>query len=445
MRRSFKILSIILICFSFLSISYAAETKPIEKVYLHGTFFEMGKQYTTKLGPRLVKQYEAVMAAFKEGKGGKLFEDEAKLIDAANQLTLRYPSAMHAFFNGAASSAYARAHGLTFQKLVLLDQGMLLSSIAHHGMPSKPSPVGRCSFLGINGEKTIVGRNVDWLIEFQDALTRDPVVIEMDHSDKKAYPHKILLVTYVGAVSTVSVANDAGLFAAANSGSATVGGNFVLTRPYYLSQLSLALMKADSFDDLRTWAETTPPDFGFILNLAGPGKLASVELAPFAVDSQRLRAQLDEGDANKLNGFMYGTRKLNGDGFLVATNTFRFHDWESWLGHPISDETATFSRERFNNLTNIAMRYQIDSILLMQWALEKTLNGYGSLPGATENVASAEGRYQTNPDATYISMVFDTQSKILSVRNQFATCRSQQGKKVCEGVFGPWQRFAFSS
>lgn len=460
-----------LLCLLLLFTSpFALAAKPVNPAVttlkLSGDFQQMGQQYADALGPVLLQQLALAKQRFGSPSEQPLLQmlyqnlvDE--IIDVAS---LRYDPELFAFIEGEANSEFAQSHGLTVRDFIYLDQALPISSLQHEFFHSimplfadnpKPQPMGNCSFIGVMHDGVTVGRNYDWLNGHMDAFTRFPVVTIFDHQDKQNFPHQVMSVANAGNFSSITLMNDRGLFIAINSGHSAVGSYQVWHRASYFAQMMKLMFSANSFDDMQSWIETTSPDYGYIVNIAGPGdnELRSYEVAPY----DELQGQYDDRGSDNLvpyNVFTVKSREAKADNittpeldsnehYLVATNIYRVQQWAAHLGHEPVQQTPTFSKQRHENLLQQAQHYQadflaeeVDSMQLMREIMQATLDDDDNAnKGATAVLCKTDPLFATNPDSTLYSVVFNTKQKRLSVRYQ----QTDNAQAVCESQWTAWQ------
>lgn len=423
----------------------AHATTPIRHVKLQGDFYQMGIQYANRLGDDLTKQLTLSHKNLRPKTGNPetqiAFEDEVEKVVAAAKVL--YPQPIMDFIKGEADSAYAKNNNLKIDDFVYLDQNILISSIAaQYSTKASATVIGNCSFIGIQKPNTVVGRNYDWLNGYLPTLTKYPVITEITHADKSSFPNTVVIVGNPGVISSITIANDKGLFIAINSAVSSVGNFKVWDRENYFSNALLTMMRANDFDDLSTWVEHEAPNYGYIVNIASPDKMASIEVSPYnelqghydvdmpipeGVFTTRVRRPTDNAtvtphlDRNK--------------GLLVATNTFRLLGWEPYLGHEVPSQTSTFSQERYHNL--IARGREVlqeggpQTLKQIKDVMSYTLNTKTPQAGATEILGGSDERYSSNPDSTYYTVIYDTKNRLLGVR-------FQQYNDNSEAVWTPW-------
>lgn len=130
----------------------------------------------------------------------------------------------------------------------------------------------------------------------------------------------------------------------------------------------------------------------------------------------------------------------NNSNFLVATNTFRLLNWPRYLGHDYDQQTPSFSAERYLHLTALARAHQNSSTKTLMGIMEKELNTLQAVPGAAVHYCGTDPHYQSDPGATYYTVVFDTAQRQAFIRFQ-QTSNDEEAR--CESQWTPWQAVTF--
>lgn len=418
----------------------------IQKIDLKGSFYEMGRQYVASTGELVIDQ----LALNKQ----ELFPADPEKNKFFSQLVhlwiqkakTRYPKEIYEFIKGEADSQFALEHGLTLDDFVFLDQSIILTLMSQE-VKRGPTSIDSCTFLGLNDPDVIIGRNFDYPRDNIHMGTSHPLIVTLKSDDQIHYPYKVMTITNPGMISSATFMNDHGYFIAINAGS-SVGNQYkVFQRQSYFNQMLLQMFKTNRFDSLEQWVMTTAPDFGYLVNIAGPEKVVSVEASPYnelqghfptdqipdnvfktrarsAIENQTVEPEVDS----------------NPD-FIVAANTFRLLDWAVILGHEHTQQTPSFSYERYHNLVNVVRQRQSSTAKDTLIIMEKELNTNASLPGATVHYCSVDPYYQNDLSSTYYTVVFDTRKKNVAVRFQQTDSSSQA--IPCASQWTPWQSFDF--
>jgi hypothetical protein len=391
----------------------------IQHVVVSGTFNEMGRQYANTVGPKLLTQLKVMRTLMKPYS-----QTVEKVILAAKQ---RYTLEGWDFIQGESESDFAVQHQMKVDDFILLDQSIALSALI--SSPSEGSLMGNCSFIGIEEQgSAVVGRNYDWRKNLLSAFTTYPILLTLKPSQKRLYPNDVTLIGNVGEITTITYMTNKGLFLGLNSGVSASGPFQVWQRKSYFSQLFSEMFKVEGFEQLEEFLLQTSPDYGYIVNIAGPrhDQLASFEILPFNL-------QLGTYQSSHIPNNIFKVRRRGANNhYLVATNIFKLDNWSSYIGHKPPQQTPTFSKERQDNLTAIAKNRNIkndskNSIdLYLRGVMKLPLNSKVSIPGATEYATNVDPAYADNPDVTYYSLVFNTKSKQLYLRFQQIT----NGKNV---------------
>lgn len=269
----------------------------IKVLDLHGSYFQMGRQYGYLLRGQLKSFYQsAVVDYFQKQKG--LSADLMK--ETAMALYESYPVRFKDMIRGMAETS-----GLSLEAQIMLNALELYGSMSG------------CSGIIVWGEYTgfqplIAGRNYDWFdkyLEFAQNLT-----VTIFHPES-GVPNAI--ITFAGVIYATTGLNSGGLFLALNNGLPSGGTLSYANRVPAMVSLLALLNDYSTMDQLDIFFNTTRTDFAFIINTADQSRGISYEWAPF---EHRRRS----GDA---------------DGLLVATNHFVDPSWGIVMKDNVGFET----------------------------------------------------------------------------------------------------------
>ncbi|KTD47000.1 hypothetical protein Lrub_1922 [Legionella rubrilucens] len=418
----------------------------VQRLELHGSFYDMGIQYAEKTADKLIAQKALSIQSLYPDDPVKKRKFERLVKMWLKQARLRYPPELYEFIQGEANSDFAKTHGLTIDDFIFLDQSIILTLFAKE-FKNGPS-VDSCSFLALTDKAVMAGRNFDYPRDYLAMTTRYPQVILFEHQDNDRYPHRVMSIGQPGLISAATFMNDQGYFMAINAG-ASVGNEYkVFQRRTYFGQMLIQMFKTSQFDQLSNWVRHTAPDFGYLVNIAGPKEndLLSFEASPYnEVQGHYPLDQLPE-DVFKIRSRKPGEAETvepeldNNRDFLVAANTFRLLNWPLYLGHDHGQQTPSFSAERYLHLTELARARQNSSVETLKGIMEKELNTLQAVPGATVHYCGTDPHYQSDPSVTYYTVVFDTARREAFIRFQ-QTENDQEAP--CASQWTPWQSVAF--
>ncbi len=397
----------------------------IQKIEMEGSFYQMGQQYVETLNHKLLDQIKLNnhdLYPTDPKKKKEFSQIAAQMVRVAKS---RYPKPLFEFIKGEADTDFAREHNLTIEDFVMMDQQLFLAKLAKE-FKQKGQTIDSCSFIGSKSSSIKVGRNYDYPREYMRMMTSYPIILSMKHSDTEEYPNKVTMLTHPGVISKASYVNDKGHYISINLG-ASVGGNYnVIRRQSYLNGMLMTMFRARDFEELRNWVTTSAPDFGYIVNIAGPGKddLYSIEDAPY--DELQGHYTPDTIPDDVFKAMVRAPQTSNtvepdidsNEDYLIATNTFRLLEWPEILGHDYTQQTPTFSYQRYHNLSQIMRSQSNVDIESIKTIMQHEFNTNQSIPGATANYCTSDPFYNSDPNATYWTIVFDTDSKMLFARFQ---------------------------
>lgn len=422
----------------------------IQQVDLEGSFYEMGQQYVSQVNNKLLLQRALAKQDLfpQDPEQHKIFTQLVqKLIQQAKK---RYPKEIYEFIQGEAENDFAKQNNLSLDDFIFLDQLIFVTKLASEFKNSDDNNMTDfCSFVGFKTPSILIGRNFDFPRDYLRVNTSYPIVVSLKSTNHDLYPNKVTATSSPGLISAATFVNDKGLYLSINSGNSVGLNNIVFQRESYLSSMLVALLKTSDFTGLKTWVMNTAPDFGYIVNIAGPGEneLLSIEDSPYnelqghyALDnlppyvfSARIRESTSENTIEPEADYNVG--------FLVSTNTFRLLNWEPYLGHEFTQQTRTFSYQRYHNLTRLASQSVRTSSTDVRSLMEIELNTNQLPQGATVNYCGQDSFYSKDPSASYYSVVFDTKQKKLSVRYQQLEEEVSAQKNYEESCLAHWTKW----
>ena len=288
--------------------SFEAGTKTgmngISVVDLHGTWYEMGRQYGALLKDELAEVYLFVETIIQYSVGNAA---KAESIIAAQ--TAQTPYRIGEFMRGAAETS-----GLTVEQLQAVNAVERIG-----GLP-------KCSALfcwdGYAAGPLVIGRNYDYSDAF--ALLKDDVAVTVYHPADGSLA--VATVGYVGEIYAVNGLNEKGIFMELNNGKPSANIKSPDARITGTTMLFSALFEIDELEDWDLFFSTVNCSSSYIINVADSHLARSYEWCPV--------------------GFKPGGTDLP-DGLLVSTNYFVNPEW---LFAVPSDQASWQGLTRRNNL-----------------------------------------------------------------------------------------------
>ena len=288
--------------------SFEAGTKTgmngISVVDLHGTWYEMGRQYGALLKDELAEVYLFVETIIQYSVGNAA---KAESIIAAQ--TAQTPYRIGEFMRGAAETS-----GLTVEQLQAVNAVERIG-----GLP-------KCSALfcwdGYAAGPLVIGRNYDYSDAF--ALLKDDVAVTVYHPADGSLA--VATVGYVGEIYAVNGLNEKGIFMELNNGKPSANIKSPDSRITGTTMLFSALFEIDELEDWDLFFSTVNCSSSYIINVADSHLARSYEWCPV--------------------GFKPGGTDLP-DGLLVSTNYFVNPEW---LFAVPSDQASWQGLTRRNNL-----------------------------------------------------------------------------------------------
>ncbi len=315
-----------------------ASKNNIGVVSLHGTWYEMGRQY----GMLMKKELEDVHQFIKNLLDNKLvnYEMATAVVDKEERQT---PYRILEFMRGASETS-----GLTVRQL---QETNAVERIC--GLP-------QCSAAFCWGDYAagplVVGRNYDYNSKFSE-LKEDVAVTVYHPSDGSL---AVATIGYVGEIYAVNGLNEKGIFLELNNGTPSAKINSPGPRITGTTMLFSALFETDELADWELFFNTIACSSSYIINLADSHKAVSYEWCPIDVK---------HGD---------GTLP---EGLMVSTN---YYVNSEWLFPQPSDAACWEGITRRNNLITLceASKGAID-VQKMKQIIETSLADGGAMNNMT--------------------------------------------------------------
>lgn len=276
---------------------------------LHGSWYDMGRQYGHLLSGELRDVYDFVRRIADAG------ENRAVVRDITARLDRQHPYFLRRFFDGMAETS-----GLTAEQLLMVDG---VERIA--GLPA-------CSAIAVNGSYTengrlVFGRNYDYG-EIFTALKNDLAVTVFHPADGSL---AAAIVGYAGEIYCVNGLNEKGLFLELNNAMPS-SPDTDDTRVYATTMLLMAMLQADTMERMDQFFHTVQTDYAYIISVADAACARSYEWDIYGVHT---------GDCT------------DADGLLIATNHYISLAWP----YPVpANENCWDSLTRRQNLTALCRR-----------------------------------------------------------------------------------------
>ena len=290
-------------CLSF-EMGTKAGMNGISVVDLHGTWYEMGRQYGALMKDELAEVYLFVETIIQYSVGNAA---KAESIIAAQ--TAQTPYRISEFMRGAAETS-----GLTVEQLQAVNAVERIG-----GLP-------KCSAVfcwdDYAAGPLIIGRNYDYSDAF--ALLKDDVAVTVYHPADGSLA--VATVGYVGEIYAVNGINEKGIFMELNNGKPSANIKSPDARITGTTMLFSALFEIDALEDWDLFFSTVNCSSSYIINVADSRLARSYEWCPV--------------------GFRTGGSDLS-DGLLVSTN---YYVNPEWLFAVPSDEASWQGLTRRKNL-----------------------------------------------------------------------------------------------
>ena len=301
----------------------------ITVVDLHGTYFQMGRQYGKLLNSDLKLHYKSVIEDFFLTKGKASKEG---MLKEAYDLYRLYPKHWKDFIKG-----MAEATDLSTEQHLLLNAVEFYidlvdtSFLQNSALGFLPDTTG-CSAIAAWGEYTsgkplVFGRNYDFIPFYK--LSAPFFTVTVFHPADGSIPFATM--TYTGTVYVTNGMNREGLFVELNNAGASGGMQSYKNRIQLPITIFSFLTGSDSMEQLDGAIHTSQTDFAYNLNAASPDVAYSYEWPTF------------------------GIKRRSGefDGLLVATNHFVDKSWGIYEPDP---ENNTI--ERRENLLSLGQQHK---------------------------------------------------------------------------------------
>lgn len=294
----------------------------VHVVSLHGSWYEMGRQYGALMRDELAEIYLFVESIIEYGYGNA--EIAENIISAQIAQT---PYRIGEFMRGAAETS-----GLTVQQLQAVNAVERVG-----GLP-------KCSAAFCWGEYAagplVIGRNYDYSDAF--ALLKDDVAVTVFHPSDGSLA--VATIGYVGEIYAVNGFNEKGIFMELNNGKPSANIKPPDDRVTGTTMLFSALFEVDDLEDWELFFNTVNCSSSYIINVADRQRALSYEWCPIGV--KRGGTDLPEG-------------------LLVSTNHYVNPDW---LFATPSDAASWEGLTRRSNLIALceASKGQIDDRKMLE-------------------------------------------------------------------------------
>lgn len=307
---------------SFFENGSCVHVNNITVVNLHGTWYEMGRQY----GYLLQKELASVVALCEE----IIKDNETNASKAESTLNTQrgqMPYTIRRFFAGMEETS-----GLTMYQLECANAVERIAGLPH------------CSFAAAWDEYSagdlVLGRNYDYGEEFQ--LLDHEVVIAVFHPADGALA--VATMGYAGEIYAVNGMNEAGIFLELNNGTFSAKVRPADMRITGTTQLLEMLFEADSLPLLDLYFNSTNNSSAYIINAADSEAVHSYEWCAIGVK---------RGDG------------MDEDGVFASTNHYLSPEWT--FDAP-DEEASLHTSQRRANLLALCEEHKgkIDPEVMMQ-------------------------------------------------------------------------------
>ena len=258
---------------------------PVSVVDLHGTWYEMGRQYGELMKDELhdVLSFLQTIIAANQGNSDKT----DSIVEQQKSQT---PYRISEFMRGAAETS-----GLTYDQIQMINAVERIGGLPH------------CSVAMAWGDYTdgslVIGRNYDYA-DYFSAIGND-VAVTVYHPADGALA--TATIGYVGEIYAVNAINEAGLFLELNNGKPSANVKSPNYRFTGTTMLFDIMFDADDLDDIELFFNTTNSSSSSIINVADSQKGVSYEWCPI--------------------GVRHGESE-NPEGVLVSTNYYLNTEWD---------------------------------------------------------------------------------------------------------------------
>jgi len=283
----------------------------VHVVSLHGSWYEMGRQYGALMSDELAEIYLFVKSIIEYSYGNAEMAENIISVQIAQT-----PYRIGEFMRGAAETS-----GLTVKQLQAVNAVERVG-----GLP-------KCSAAFCWGEYAagplVIGRNYDYSDAF--ALLKDDVAVTVYHPSDGSLA--VATIGYVGEIYAVNGFNEKGIFMELNNGKPSANIKSPDDRVTGTTMLFSVLFEVDELDDWERFFNTVNCSSSYIINVADRQRAISYEWCPIGV--KRGGTDLPEG-------------------LLVSTNHFVNQDWifkeiphnwmVVWRGEFLSSVACKFRR-----------------------------------------------------------------------------------------------------
>jgi hypothetical protein len=296
-------------------------------VQLHGTHYQMGRQYGMLLREDLNAAYRMTIDTFSP------YLTYERMKQVAENVYGRYPQRYKDIIIGMSETS-----GLGLERQLVLNAMELLTKIN--------TAVPHCSGFGVWGDFTrdgnlIFGRNNDDAALFRNFSRY--VVVAVFNAVDSGIP--VAIVNYAGVIYAPTAMNRAGIFMELNSGNPL---GYAADNPLIVTEMFSLLESCSTQEEVEAAFRTVSTDLSSIVNVADPTIAYSFEYPMTAVK----RRPPDE------------------DGLLASTNHFVDPSWGMPAPQPDSangwsvkrrDNLLTFARANKGTLDLEKMKYVLDT------------------------------------------------------------------------------------
>ena len=258
---------------------------PVSVVDLHGTWYEMGRQFGDLMKDELHDIYDFLQTIIAANQG-----NSDKTDSIVEQQKTQTPYRICEFMKGAAETS-----GLTYDQIHMINAVERIGGLPH------------CSVAMAWGDYTdgslVIGRNYDYADYFSQIA--DDVSVTIFHPADGALA--TATIGYVGEIYAVNAINEAGIFLELNNGKPSANIKSPNYRFTGTTMLFDIMFDADDLNDIDLFFNTTNSSSSSIINVADSQKGVSYEWCPIDVK---------HGESE------------NPEGLLVSTNYFLNPEWD---------------------------------------------------------------------------------------------------------------------
>ena len=258
---------------------------PVSVVDLHGTWYEMGRQFGDLMKDELHDIYDFLQTIIAANQG-----NSDKTDSIVEQQKTQTPYRICEFMKGAAETS-----GLTYDQIHMINAVERIGGLPH------------CSVAMAWGDYTdgslVIGRNYDYADYFSQIA--DDVSVTIFHPADGALA--TATIGYVGEIYAVNAINEAGIFLELNNGKPSANVKSPNYRFTGTTMLFDIMFDADDLNDIDLFFNTTNSSSSSIINVADSQKGVSYEWCPIDVK---------HGESE------------NPEGLLVSTNYFLNPEWD---------------------------------------------------------------------------------------------------------------------